>query len=46
LSFARLSTVKRVDRIVKAFQQMPDEKLIVIYGENDPQRQEIFDLAQ
>jgi glycosyltransferase involved in cell wall biosynthesis len=46
LSFARLSTVKRVDRIVKAFQQMPLKKLIVIYGENDPQRQEIFDLAQ
>lgn len=45
LSFARLSTVKRVDRIVEAFKQMPDKKLIVIYGENDPQRQEIFDLA-
>ena len=46
LSFARLSTVKRVDRIVKAFQQMPDKKLVVIYGENDPQKQEIFDLAE
>lgn len=46
LSFARLSTVKRVDRIVKAFQEMPHKKLIVIYGENDPQRQEIFDLAE
>lgn len=46
LSFARLSTVKRVDRIVEAFKKMPDKKLIVIYGENDPQRQEIFDLAQ
>ena len=46
LSFARLSTVKRVDRIVKAFTQMPDKKLIVIYGQNDPQKQEIFDLAE
>ena len=45
LSFARLSTVKRVDHIVKAFGQMPEKKLVVIYGENDPQRQEIFDLA-
>lgn len=45
LSFARLSTVKRVDHIVKAFQQMPGKRLIVIYGENDPQRQDIFDLA-
>lgn len=46
LSFSRLSTVKRVDHIVKAFQKMPDKKLVVIYGENDPQRQEIFDLAE
>ena len=46
LSFARLSTVKRVDHIVKAFQKMPDKKLVVIYGENDPQRQLIFDLAE
>ena len=46
LSFARLSTVKRVDRIVKAFQKIPDKKLIVIYGDNDPQKQEIFDLAK
>lgn len=45
LSFARLSSVKRVDKIVEAFRKMPDKKLIVIYWENDPQRQEIFDLA-
>jgi hypothetical protein len=30
---------------VQAFQQMPDKNLVVIYGENDPQRKEIFDLA-
>ncbi len=46
LSFARLADAKRVDRIVQAFKQMPDKKLIVIYGENDPAKQKIFDLAE
>ncbi len=46
LSFARLADAKRVDRVVEAFQQMPDKKLIVIYGENDPAREKIFSLAQ
>lgn len=45
LSFARLSDAKRVDVIVEAFKQMPDKKLIIIYGENDPQKQKIFNLA-
>jgi len=45
LSFARLSDAKRVDKIVEAFKKLPDKKLIVIYGENDPQKQKIFDLA-
>lgn len=46
LSFARLSDAKRVDIIVKAFKKMPDKKLVVIYGENDPQREKIFTLAE
>lgn len=46
LSFARISTVKRVDRIVEAFKMLQDKKLVVIYGENDPQRQEVMDLAK
>lgn len=46
LSFARISTVKRVDRIVEAFKILQDKKLVVIYGENDPQRQEVMDLAK
>lgn len=46
LSFARLSDAKRVDRIVEAFKRLPDQKLVVIYGENDPQKQKIFALAQ
>lgn len=45
LSFARLSDAKRVDKIVEAFKQMPDKKLLVIYGENDPQKQKIFTIA-
>nr|MDD3720315.1 glycosyltransferase [Candidatus Gracilibacteria bacterium] len=45
LSFARLSDAKRVDKIVKAFKILKSKKLIVIYGENDPQRQKIFTLA-
>lgn len=46
LSFARISTVKRVDRIVEAFKLMPEKKLVVIYGENDPQRQEVMELSK
>lgn len=46
ISVSRLSSAKRVDHIVKAFLQMPDKKLIVIYWINDPQKQEIFDLAE
>ena len=46
LSFARLSDAKRVDRIVKAFWKMPDKNLIVIYWENDPQKNYIFDISK
>jgi len=46
LSFARLADAKRVDKIVEAFQKMPDKKLLVVYGENDPQREKIFTLAK
>lgn len=46
LSFARLADAKRVDKIVEAFVQLPDEKLIVIYGRNDPQKDKIFSLAE
>jgi hypothetical protein len=31
---------------VQAFAQLSDEKLIVIYGKNDPQREQIFALAE
>jgi len=45
LSFARLSDAKRVDKIVEAFKQLPNKKLIVIYWENDPSRLKIFTSA-
>jgi glycosyltransferase involved in cell wall biosynthesis len=46
LSFARLSDAKRVDRVVEAFKSLSDKKLVVIYGENDPQKEKIFNLAK
>jgi len=46
LSFARLADAKRVDHIVEAFKKMPDKKLVVVYWENDPQKNKIFDLAK
>jgi Zn-dependent peptidase ImmA (M78 family) len=30
---------------VEAFQKLPDKKIIIIHGQNDPQKQKIFDLA-
>ena len=45
LSFARLADAKRVDRVVEAFKKMPDKNLVVIYWENDPARQKIFNIA-
>ena len=46
LSFARLADVKRVDFIVKAFLKIPNKKLIVIYWENDPSKEKIFEIAK
>lgn len=45
LSFARLAAIKRVDRIVRAFQQMPDKHLVLTYGLNDPQKQEVLEMV-
>jgi len=46
LSFARLSDAKRVDKVVEAFTLMSDKKLVVIYWENDPSREKIFNIAK
>lgn len=45
LSFARLAWAKRVDKIIEAFKQIPEEKIVVIYWENDPEKEAIFSLA-
>ena len=42
LSFARLSPPKRIDIIVDAFLQMPEQNLIFTYGKNDPMKDEIL----
>ncbi len=44
LSFARLDELKRIDRIVRAFQKLPDKRLIVASGGDA--EQEIRTLAQ
>lgn len=44
LSYARLTHAKRIDRIIEAFKGLPDQKLRVIYGKNDPQKDEFMAL--
>lgn len=46
ISFSKLSTLKRVARTVEAFRDMPDKKLLVIYGTNDPQKDEIMAIGE
>ncbi len=38
LSFARLDSLKRVTDVVRAFQQMPDKKLVIASGGEDAER--------
>jgi len=45
LSFSRLADAKRVDKIVSAFRELPNEELVVIYWKNDPQKDKIFELS-
>lgn len=45
LSFARLSSIKRVDRIVAAFQKMPERQLVITYGKNDPEKEKILGMV-
>jgi glycosyltransferase involved in cell wall biosynthesis len=42
LSYARLSPPKRVDLIVDAFLDIPEEHLILTYGKNDPLKESII----
>ena len=46
LSYARLTHAKRVDVIIQAFLRMPELKLKVVYGKNDPQLEEFRNLAK
>ena len=46
LSFSRLSPPKRVDLIVDAFIDMPEENLILTYGKNDPEKEKILTLIE
>jgi glycosyltransferase involved in cell wall biosynthesis len=45
-SWARLSAIKRVDRIVEAFEKMPEKNLIFSYGINDPEKEKILETAK
>jgi glycosyltransferase involved in cell wall biosynthesis len=45
LSFARLTSNKRIDTIIRAFQRMPSEQVVIIYGENDTDKNKLMELA-
>lgn len=45
-SWARLSPPKRVDLIIDAFVQMPDQHLIFSYGANDPMKDTLLQRIQ
>ena len=46
VSASRLAHAKRIWNIVKAFVEMPNKKIKIIYWENDPQKDEIFALSK
>jgi glycosyltransferase involved in cell wall biosynthesis len=45
LSCSRLSPPKRVDMVVRAFQDMPEKNLVFTYGANDPEKDKILALS-
>ncbi len=46
ISFSRLTHSKRIDHIIRAFILMPDKNILLLHGENDPQKSEFYALAQ
>ncbi len=46
LSFSRLTHAKRIDTIIRAFQQLPDKNIVILYGENDSQKDEFIELGK
>ncbi len=46
VSFSKLATFKRVDAAVRAFKSMPEKRLLVVHGQNDPQKDEVIASAE
>lgn len=46
ISFSRLTHAKRIDTIIRAFQKIPDKKIVILYGENDSQKKEFLELGK
>ena len=46
LSFSRLTHAKRIDSIIRAFQQIPDKNIIILYGKHDSQKDEFIELGR
>lgn len=45
ISFSRLTHAKRIDTIIRAFRQLPDKKIVILYGENDSQKDEFIKMG-
>lgn len=46
ISFSRLTHAKRIDTIIRAFAKIPDKKLLILYGNNDSQKDEFMKLGK
>lgn len=46
ISFSRLTHAKRIDVIIRAFQKIPDKKILILYGENDSQKDEFLKMGE
>lgn len=44
VSFSRLTHAKRIDTIIRAFQKIPEKNIVILYGENDSQKDEFIKL--
>jgi glycosyltransferase involved in cell wall biosynthesis len=46
VSFSRLTHAKRINTIIRAFQKIPDKKIVILYGKNDSQKNEFIKLGE
>lgn len=46
ISFSRLTHAKRIDVIIRTFQKIPDKKVLILYGENDSQKDEFIKMGE